>query len=433
MKIKGKQIDSLRVQKLFTELYVPGDQDDVTTVEYVKNYVSSQLDGIGNASGETQVENALDFTLDSDYYTESGEVTLKGPRTFTEALLSNKLSSISFKAKLDSQADFTTLSNVTNLNNWVTANIIDESSIYQVRVVGTYKSNSSGRASIALQYTRSVSNVIGGQDKVVDLGHYFNFDSELDTVSREIILQGFRNFTDFFFSNPLASATLMAKLDIETSFTTFNTLQDLENWQVLFVADETTLWQLKINVTYKSGFIDEASATLLEQVVISSPAAKAVTGTGWAQYGDTQYGSASPYRILAGTDTILPNNAGQVIDVELPALVNSFYDASSQKITPVKIGDGIGIRVSFKAVPTQNGTLMDLSLDTGGALGKVFEERELLHAASVAQPVSFTISPAYAMDTFFNNGGQIKINVDQDVDIYDVVYVISRYHESTSG
>lgn len=434
MKIKGKQIDSLRVQKLFTETYVPGDNDDLTTVEYVKNYVSSQMaGGSGAASGETVVENALNFTLDSEFYSESAEVTLKGARTFTEVLLSSKLSAVTFKIKLDSDTTFTDITDINTLNNWVTANVSGDSTIYQLRVVGSYAANSSGRASITLQYSRSVVNGLGGTDQVFDLSYYFNFDSDLDTTSREIIFQGFRDFSDFYFSKPIDSATFLAKLDVETDFTEFATLQDLENWQALYITDDTTLWQLKVSVSYKSGQFDESSATLLEQVILSAPRVKAVTGTGWAEYEDTQYNTVSPFRVASGSDVVVPNNAAEFTDVELPGLVSTFYDEINQRITANKIGDGMGVRVSFKAKPTQSNTIMDLSLDVGGTSGKIYRHREMLFSAGVEQPVNLSISPIYAMDDFFNNGGQVKINTDQDVDIYDIVFVISRYHESTSG
>lgn len=156
-----------------------------------------------------------------------------------------------------------------------------------------------------------------------------------------------------------------------------------------------------------------------------------IVGTGWARYADTQYTSASPFRLLAGQEMILPNNAGSVLDDHLPAGVSRFYDSASQKITPATIGDGYNFQILFNAVPTVANAKLDFGIDIGGTVGKIFSINEVVNAnAGVVDSVLIGIPGAYSLDTFVANGGQVKIIAEQDVDVYDIVYIISRYHKA---
>jgi len=148
--------------------------------------------------------------------------------------------------------------------------------------------------------------------------------------------------------------------------------------------------------------------------------------TGWAKYSDTVYTSVSPFLLLADTDTILPNNAGTVLDDEKPRDVTSFYTGG--KITG-RVGDGILIRVDLAAKPTSAAAEeLDIWFDIGDGNGKIFPELKTFPKGNgIERLISFTVS-GYTLATWTANGATLYVRCNGTVSIYDISYTITRTH-----
>lgn len=151
--------------------------------------------------------------------------------------------------------------------------------------------------------------------------------------------------------------------------------------------------------------------------------------TGWAQYQDTQYTSGSPLSISADTDTVLPNNAGNVIETQKPRDVTSFYDGTY--ITG-RAGDGLTITVDFLATPTSaSTTYLEVWFDIGGAVGELY--RRIISfpkGNGVLRPVNFTVS-GYTLDTWEANGATTYIRANGPLEVYNIRYVVTRTHRGS--
>lgn len=152
------------------------------------------------------------------------------------------------------------------------------------------------------------------------------------------------------------------------------------------------------------------------------------TYTGWAQYADTEFTPASPFSILADVDTILPNNAGSVIDAYKPTDITAFYDAG--KITG-RAGDGILITVDCNATPTSaSATYLEIWFDIGGAVGELYRRIVTFPKGNgVLRPINFTVA-GYTLDTWEANGAITHVRSDGPVDISNIRYVVTRTHKA---
>lgn len=150
---------------------------------------------------------------------------------------------------------------------------------------------------------------------------------------------------------------------------------------------------------------------------------------GWARYEDTVYTESNPLVVASGTEVILPNNAGTIIDTYLPTDSPTLYNGVTNKLLPLSLGDSYLLRIDFKAYTSINSGYGEIRLDVGGEIGNVLEI-----------PVSFPrgigvnnirsvsrSSLIYSLDTFMSNNGTIHYeSVRGDTTIYDIVYVIHR-------
>ena len=150
--------------------------------------------------------------------------------------------------------------------------------------------------------------------------------------------------------------------------------------------------------------------------------------TGWAQYSDTQYTAVSPFSLVADTDTLMPNNAGSVVDSQLPSDITSYY--SGGKITG-QAGDGVLITVDLIAVPTNaNTTTIEIWFDIGGAVGELYRRIVTFpKGVGVDRPISFSVS-GYQLDTWETNGAAVWVNANGTCDLSLIRYVVSRSHKA---
>jgi len=150
--------------------------------------------------------------------------------------------------------------------------------------------------------------------------------------------------------------------------------------------------------------------------------------TGWGQYQDTLYTDIAPFSILADTDTVLPNNAGGIIDSQKPSDVTTFYDGT---VITGRAGDGLGITIDFTATPTAgSATFIEVWIDIGGAVGQLYKRIiSFPKGTGIERPVNFTVI-GYTLGTWETNGGTVYVRSDGPVDIYGQRYVLTRTHKA---
>jgi len=155
-------------------------------------------------------------------------------------------------------------------------------------------------------------------------------------------------------------------------------------------------------------------------------------GTGWANYADTVYTSLSPFTILDGATAILPNNAGTILNSQIPTGVTSFYNSTTQKITPENNGDYYIVTVRFKGKTTApSASYLDFGIDIGGALGLQFRETKTFSKGAGIEHQFSIVVPLYTAATFISNGGQVKITSGNgDITLHDISFQIDRTHKA---
>lgn len=168
-------------------------------------------------------------------------------------------------------------------------------------------------------------------------------------------------------------------------------------------------------------------ATEVERQV--AQAASGVAASGWSQYADTEYTSGAPLSIVADTDTVLPNNAGNVIETQKPADVTTFYDGS---VITGRDGDGLMITLDLMSVPQSAGaTYIEFWFDIGGAVGPLYRRIVSFPKGNgVVRPINFTVA-GYTLNTWEANGATVYCRSNGPVNLYDIRYVLTRTHKAT--
>ncbi|WP_242084715.1 hypothetical protein [Aestuariivivens sediminis] len=152
--------------------------------------------------------------------------------------------------------------------------------------------------------------------------------------------------------------------------------------------------------------------------------------SGWADYVDGVYTSASPLSLTASNKVTLPNNAMTVRDSQKPTDIIEFYNASNSTITG-RNGDGININIEFKARPTTAAvTKLTVAIDIGGAVGEIYVRDFIMSKGNGVEHYYLSSFNAYTLDTWETNGGTVKIVSDASAEIYDIRYVITRTHKA---
>ena len=156
--------------------------------------------------------------------------------------------------------------------------------------------------------------------------------------------------------------------------------------------------------------------------------------TGWGSYNDTQYTSVSPFTVSANTDTDLPNNKGNTLEIQKPADITTFYDGT---VITGRNGDNLDIQIYFKAEPSVANQWLEIWIDiTGGTgtpanLAKLYTQTFAFPKGSgVERGILYSLPSAYTLGTWEANGGVVKIRSNASVDIYNVVYNFDRSHKA---
>lgn len=149
--------------------------------------------------------------------------------------------------------------------------------------------------------------------------------------------------------------------------------------------------------------------------------------TGWASYNDTEYTSSNKLSLTAGQDNQLSNNAGSVVNNQLPLGVTSFW--SNNKITPHRSGDAYVLRITFSSEIANSAGYFDLKIDIGGSQGVILNKVDLFPKGGNTPHTFSTSNLIYTGDTFLANGGTIKINPSHTMLIWDINILIARIHK----
>ena len=152
--------------------------------------------------------------------------------------------------------------------------------------------------------------------------------------------------------------------------------------------------------------------------------------SGWADYVDGTYTSASPLVLTANTKVTLPNDANTIRDGQKPVDIAEFYDPTTSKIIG-RDGDGLNITIEFKVRPTANmNTKITVAIDIGSPVGEIYT-RDFITSKGVGVEHYYLSSiSAYTLNTWATNGGIIKIESDNTTEVYDIRFVFTRTHKA---
>lgn len=175
------------------------------------------------------------------------------------------------------------------------------------------------------------------------------------------------------------------------------------------------------NETESGANTAERVGTLLDRIVSKN---------GWASYVDTQYTSGSPFTISPNTDTILPNNAGTVVNSQIPYDIEEFYNGTNRKILG-RNGDSLDIMIYFKAVPSATNQWLDIWIDIDGAIGELYRLTfSFPRGSGVERGILYSLPSAYTLNTWEANGGTVYVRSDASLTIYSINYNFDRTHKA---
>lgn len=152
---------------------------------------------------------------------------------------------------------------------------------------------------------------------------------------------------------------------------------------------------------------------------------------GWVLVQDTQYNSVNPFEITGGVNTKLTNNSGFFLDITQPIGGLLWWDTTLQKFVPDNLGDSYEFTIELSAKAKLNDQNLKLELNVGGSTGVYWVKTlKLIKGANEINKISETIDALITQD-FLDNGGEIFIESDSDIDVYDIVFKIERTLRNT--
>lgn len=152
--------------------------------------------------------------------------------------------------------------------------------------------------------------------------------------------------------------------------------------------------------------------------------------TGWADYIDGTYTSASPLTLTAYSKITLPNDANTVRDSQKPIDIAEFYNSTSSKIIG-RDGDGLNIVIEFKVRPTANtNTKITVAIDIGSPVGEIYTRDFITSKGIGVEHYYLSSINAYTLNTWETNGGTVKIESDNPAEVYDIRFVFTRTHKA---
>jgi hypothetical protein len=87
--------------------------------------------------------------------------------------------------------------------------------------------------------------------------------------------------------------------------------------------------------------------------------------------------------------------------------------------------------IEFKAKPTTGtATKFTVAIDIGGAVGEIYINDFTMNKGTGVEHYYVGSFNAYTLGTWETNGGTVKIEADNAIDVYDIRYVITRSHKA---
>lgn len=149
-----------------------------------------------------------------------------------------------------------------------------------------------------------------------------------------------------------------------------------------------------------------------------------IKSLGWARYDDTTYTSSSKLTLVADTEVVVPNNAGNVVRSHSSI---DFYDQSTQKILGKNENDVYVFTWAFKASASNaNQTYLEYNLEGSGQISRVAGTLSFPKGNDV-EHVESIVMQYYTDSTFVSDGVQLKVtSVGDGSSMWDVIYFIQR-------
>jgi len=154
--------------------------------------------------------------------------------------------------------------------------------------------------------------------------------------------------------------------------------------------------------------------------------------TGWVSYADTTYTPSNRFTVLQGDTAILPNNAGEVIDAEIPLGIDSLYSPAQTKLVSPQSGNGYVLRVNFTTSSDNVSGYFTLIIDIGDtSLIPISAETYTFPKGAGTAHAYSTTTLLYSLDTYVANGAKIRILSESgDTEIWNISYVIALTHSA---
>lgn len=152
-----------------------------------------------------------------------------------------------------------------------------------------------------------------------------------------------------------------------------------------------------------------------------------ITGGGWCYYADSTYTGATELDIAAtaspGTQITIDKVAANNETYAPLDMASPLWDAATNKIVPIALGDSYDIQLDFTISSTAVAAYLVFELDTGGGTPNTTIERTIYFPKGVGSKVSISFS-AFCLADFIANGGKLRLYKDagtvkiQDIDIF---------------
>lgn len=154
-----------------------------------------------------------------------------------------------------------------------------------------------------------------------------------------------------------------------------------------------------------------------------------IRGTGWAFYDDSEYTELSPLNINNDTAQITIDGLGAFTERRyLPYGVQDLW--VNDKIDPENIGDTYSFRLDLTAKAGSNEDKFRVYVDIGdGGVVEILSQTFEINK-NIGQTEDFSYSvPLFTLATFNVNNGKIMIEMDDDIDFYNMGIFVQRIHK----
>lgn len=89
------------------------------------------------------------------------------------------------------------------------------------------------------------------------------------------------------------------------------------------------------------------------------------------------------------------------------------------------------LTIEFKIKPTTAAiTKLSVTIDIGGSVGEIYPRDFILTKGNGVEHFYLSSFGAYTLNTWEANGGTVKVITDQNAQIYDIRYIITRTHKA---